>query len=139
MKNIRNNLSNYKRFIFPTLTFDGFKDHIKIPSGETKWKFFHNDHEKNALLEAKLRKSPKLTTKVLHTRNCKQNVPTALRIFHGTSAAAIHSYFSVEKSNIESLKLFSKWWVISNSKTALNTNNCLGNATVNGDQKSSFL
>ena len=40
VKNIRNNLLNYKRFIFPTLTFDGFKDHIKIPSGETKWKFF---------------------------------------------------------------------------------------------------
>ena len=42
----------------------------------------------------------------------------------------------MKKSTVEFLKLFSKWWVISNSKTALNY---LGNVAVNGDQKSSFL
>ena len=94
-------------------------------------------HEKNALLETNLKKAPKLT-KVLHTGNCKQNVLTALAIFHETTAAAIHSYFPVEKSNVDFLKLFSKWWVISNSKTTLNINNYFRNAAVNGDQKSSF-
>ena len=89
---------------------------------------FHNVHEKDALLEANLRKAPRLTTKVLHPGNCKQNVPTGLAIFHETTAGAIQSYFPDEESTVEFLKLFSKWWVISNSKTALNRNNYLGNA-----------
>ena len=104
-----------------------------------KWKFFHDIHQKDALLEANLRKAPKLTKKLLHPENCKQNIPTALAIFHETTAAAIQFYFPDEKSTVEFLKLFSKWYVISYSKTALNANNYLGNATVNGDQKPSFL
>ena len=139
MKNIRNNLLNYKRFIFPSFKFDSFRDPINVPGGEIKWKFFHDVHKKDTLLEANLRKAPKLTTKVLHPGNCKQNVSTVLVIFHKTTAAAIQSYFPDEKSTVKFLKLFSKWWVISNSKTALNTNNYLGNAAVNGDQKPSFL
>ena len=63
----------------------------------------------------------------------------ALVIFHETTVAAIQSNFPDEKSTVEFLELFSKWWVISNSKTALNTNNYLGNTAVNGDQKPSFL
>ena len=80
-----------------------------------------------------------LTTKVLHPGNFRQNVLTGLAIFHEKTAAATQSYFQSEKSIVEFLRLFSKQWVISNSKTALNTSNCLGNAVVNGDQKSSFL
>ena len=71
--------------------------------------------------------------------NCKQNVLTALAIFHETTAAVIQSYFPEEISTGQFLKLFSRWWVISNSKTAFSTNNYLGNAAVNGDQKPSFL
>ena len=119
MKNIRNNSLNCKRFIFPSFKFDGFKDPINIPGGAIKKKFFH---EKDALLRPNLRKAPKLTAKVLHPVNCKQNVPTAFAIFHETIAAAIQSCFPHEKSTAEFLKLFSKWWVISNTKTALNTN-----------------
>ena len=118
VKNIRNNLLNYKRFIFPLFKFDGFKDPINFPGGEIKSKFFHDVYEKDALLEANLRKAPKLTMKVLHSENCKQNVPTALAIFHETAAATIQSYFPDGKSTVEFLKLFSKWWAISNSKTA---------------------
>ena len=123
MKNIRSNLLNYKRFIFPSFKFDGFKDPINFPGGEIEWKFFHDFHEKDAFLEANLRKAPKLTAKVLHQGNCKQNVPLAFAIFHETTAAAIQSYFPDKKSTVEFLKLFSKLWVISNSKTALSTNN----------------
>ena len=70
-----------------------------------------------------------------------QNIffPSSLAIFHETNAAAIESYFSHEESTVVFLKLFSKCWVISNSKTALNTNNYFGNAIVNGDQKLPFL
>ena len=91
---------------------------------------------RDAVLKANLRKAPKLTTKVLHPGNCKQNVPTALAIFYETTTAAIQSYFPVESSTFEFLKLFSKWWVISNSKTTFSTNR---NAAVNGDQKPPFL
>ena len=45
----------------------------------------------------------------------------------------------MKKSPVEFLKLFSKCWVVSNSKTSLNTNIYLENAAVNGDQKPSFL
>ena len=86
-----------------------------------------------------MRKAPKLTTKVLDPGNPKQNVLTTLAIFHETTAAAIQSYFPDPSSTAEFLKLFSKWWVISNSKTAFSTNNYLGNAVLNGDQKPSFI
>ena len=77
--------------------------------------------------------------KVLHLGNCKQNVPAALAISHETTAVAIQSYCPDESSTVEFLKLFRKWWIISNSKTAFCTNNYLGNAAVNGDQKPLFL
>ena len=71
---------------------------------------FHNVRKKDVLLEANLRKAPKLTTKVLYPGNCKQNDPTARAIFHETAAAAIQSCFPDESSTAEFLKLFSKWW-----------------------------
>ena len=71
VKNIRNNLLNYKWFIFTSFKFHGFKDPIKVLGGEIKWIFFHEVYEKDVLLEANLRKAPKLTRKVLHPGNCK--------------------------------------------------------------------
>ena len=67
-KNIRNHLLNYKRFIFPSFKVDCFKDPINAPSGEIRWKFFHDVHEKDGLLEPSLRKARKLTAKILHPR-----------------------------------------------------------------------
>ena len=71
-------------------------------------KFFHDVNNKDPLLEVNLRKTPKLTTKILHPGNCKQNVPTSLAIFHETTAAAIQPYFPDQKRTVEFLKLFSK-------------------------------
>ena len=68
----------------------------KIPSTfqvEEKMDFFHEVHEKDALLEANLRKATKLTTKLPYPRNCRQNVPIALAIFYETNTAAIQSSF----------------------------------------------
>ena len=65
-KNIRNNLLNYKCFSFPSFKFDGFKNPINVQGGKIKWKFFHDIHEKDSLLEANLRKAPGLSIKVLH-------------------------------------------------------------------------
>ena len=37
IKNIRNNLLNYRRFIFPSFSFDQFYDKISVPASEISW------------------------------------------------------------------------------------------------------
>ena len=41
-KNIRNNLPNNKRFIFPAFTFEKFNDLIHAEGGEISWKLLHD-------------------------------------------------------------------------------------------------
>ena len=72
--------------------------------------------EKDSLLEANLRKAPKITHKVLHPGNCKQNVSVALAIVHESTSAALTSYFPEKNNEAEFLRLFNTWWIISNSK-----------------------
>ena len=139
IKNARNNLLKCKRFIFPPFGFSGFKDPINAPGGEIAWKTFHDVFGRDPNLHANLRKAPKLTTKVLHPGNCKQNVPNALAIFDETTIAAVKSYFPEKASAPVNLTLCSKWWVLSNSKARYSTANYLGNAAVIGDNKPSFL
>ena len=86
-----------------------------------------------------MRKTTKLTTKVLHPGNCKQNVPNALAIFHETTIAAVKSYFPEKASDAAFLALCSKWWVLSNSKARYSIANYLGNPAVIGDNKTLFL
>ena len=88
------------------MKFDDFKGAISVPGGEIKWKLFHDIHEKDALLEANLRKSPKLTTQVLHPGSYKQNAPKALEIFPEATASAFQTFKM--KSTVVFLKLFSK-------------------------------
>ena len=139
VKNIRNNLLGYKGFLFPPFTFDGFKDRISVTGGELNWKTFHDVFEKDANLDANLRKAPKLSMKVLHPGNYKQSVPLALAIFDETTATAIQSYFPEKQSAVEFLKLFNTWWVISNSKAQFSSSNHLGNGVIAGDEKPTFL
>ena len=61
---------NYKRSIFPAFEYDCFEDPISFKSGQVSWKLFHV-FEKDSLLEANLRKAPKITHKVLHPGNYK--------------------------------------------------------------------
>ena len=82
IKNVTNNLLNYKHFIFPVSEYDGFEDPILFKGGQISGKLFHNVFEKDTLFEANSRKAPKITRKVLHPGNCKQNVSVALTIFH---------------------------------------------------------
>ena len=128
-KNVHNNLLKCKRFIFPQFEFSGFIDPINVPVGEIAWKTFYDVFERDANLHANLRKAPKLTIKVL------QPVPNALAIFDETSIAAAKSYFPEKASAAAFLTLFSKWWVLSNSKARYSTANYLGNAAVIGDNK----
>ena len=116
IKNVRNYLLKCKRFIFPAFEYDGFEDPISFKGDQISWKLFHDVFEKDSLLEANLRKAPKITHKVLHPGNCKQNVPVALAIFHESTSAAVTSYFPEKKNEAEFLKHFNTWWIISNSK-----------------------
>ena len=99
IKNVRNNLLKFKQFIFRPFEFSGFKYPINVPGGEIAWKTFLDVFERDENLHANLRKAPKVTTKVLHPGNCKQNV---LAIFDETTIAAVRS------SDAAFLTLFSK-------------------------------
>ena len=139
MKNIRNDLLNYKWFTLSSFKFDDFQDTINVPGGEKKLKFFHDVHEKDALLESNLGKVPKLNRKVLHPGNYKQNVPAALAIFHETNASAFQTYFSDGSSTAKFLILFRLWTLTLNSKSIFSTNKYFKDTVVNGDQKTPFL
>ena len=90
-----------------------------------EWKTFHDVFEGDTKLHANLRKAPKLTTKVLHHGKCKQNVPNALAMFNETTIAAAKSCFLEKASAAAFLTLFSKWWVLPNSKARYSTANYL--------------
>ena len=77
--------------------------------------------------------------KVLHPGNCKQNVPNALVIFDETTIATVKSHFPEKASVSAFLTLFSKWWVISNSKARYSTSNYPRNSGAIGDNKPSFI
>ena len=57
MKNIRNNLLNAKRFVFPSFDFLEFEDAIHVDAGEISWHLLHNVHEKDEHLTGNLKKS----------------------------------------------------------------------------------
>lgn len=139
MKNIRNNLLNRKRFIFPPFKFHGFYDDINVTSGEITWKCFYDVYEKDKKIQSNLRAAPQLSTNAIHPGNCKQSVPAALAIFHPSTSAAIIYYFPEKKDASQFLNLVNIWWTISNSKLRINSNNSIGNAAVEGDQKPLFL
>ena len=94
MKNIRNNLSNEKKFIFPKFLYnDGFNIVLNFPAGFIQWKDLYNIYDKDKGLSANLNKAPKLSYQALHPGNNKQSVPLALAIIHETTIAAARSYF----------------------------------------------
>ena len=69
----------------------------------------HNVHEKDEHLTGNLKKALKLSHATLHPGNNKQSVPLALNVFHGTTSAAIISYFPNETAAAEFLKLVNIW------------------------------
>ena len=132
IKNVRNNLLNYKRFIFPPVEYDSFEDPISFKGGQISWKLVHNIFENDCLVEANLRKAPKITHKVLRPDNCNQSVLVTLTIFHKSTSAALTSYFPEKKNEAEFLN-----WIISNSKVQF-SNHILGHAAKKDDGKPEF-
>ena len=117
LKNIRNNLINTKRFIFPEFLFNSETLSIHVPCGEISWSLLHAVYDNDEKLNANLRKAPKLTYSTLHPGNNKQNVQLALNIFHETTVAAVKSYFPERTDAAQFLKLVGTWWSITNSKS----------------------
>ena len=94
MKNIRNNLSNEKKFIFPEFLYnDGFNIDLNFPAGFIQWKDLYNIYDKDKGLSTNLNKASTLSYQALHPGNNKQSVPLALAIIHETTIAAARSYF----------------------------------------------
>ena len=89
LKNIRNDLFNSKRFIFPQSNFDEFYDSINLDAGEVTWKLLHDVYGKDENLPGNLKKTYKRKYKSLHLGDSKQNVSLALSIFDATTSAAI--------------------------------------------------
>ena len=66
VKNIRNNLLQCKKFVFPSFTYN-IKDYSNsCPAGYITWGDFHHLHSKDEQLQGSLRKAPKITYQSLH-------------------------------------------------------------------------
>ena len=93
MKNIRNNLHNAKKFVFPAFSFKiGELASIVSQNGYISWDDLKTICESDTKLAAKLRKAPKLTIKALYPYNNKQNIRLALNIFEESTIAAAKCY-----------------------------------------------
>ena len=139
LKNIRNNLLNAKRFLFPLFSFSEFYDDISVPGGELSWKLLHDVYDNDQSLQGNLRKASKLSYRALHPGDNKQSVPLALAIFDPASSAAILSYYPERQDAAEFLKSINLWWTISNSKQQFNKNYAIGNAACKNNLKPQFL
>ena len=135
LKNIRNNLLNSRKFVFPSFSHSINDDCIiNVPAGSD----LHNIYDKDEKLDGNLRKAPKLGYKSLHPGDNKQNVELALAIFHETTIAASRNYYPEREDISGFLDLISKWWTIVNSGTRFCPNK-LGHAAINEDGKTIFL
>ena len=93
VKNIRNNLLNAKKFVFPAFLFKiGELASIVSQNGYISWDDLKTIYESDAKLAAKLRKAPKLTFKALYPYDNKQNIRLALNIFEESTIAAAKCY-----------------------------------------------
>ena len=133
LKNIRNNLLNQKKFLFPSFQFNLFHDAIHVPDGYISWRMFNEVNERDENLQTHRRKARKITYQVTHLGNNKQTVLLTLAIFQENTTAAIKSYFRNRLDAANFLTLLSKVFVICNSKQRFNTSNHLGNVAVRGD------
>ena len=138
LKNIRNNLLNAKKFVFPEFDYENENMSIHFPAGYITWSDLHTIYDKDEKLASNLKKAHKLTYTALHPGNNKQNVPLALAIFDESTIAATKSYLPERHDIAGFLTLIQKWWTVANSKQRFSPN-VLGNAIIRGDGKTNFF
>ena len=103
MKNVRNNLFNAKKFVFPSFTFKVQGVVINSPDCYISWLDLQSIYDQDSKLPANLRNANKLT--------CR-----ALSIFHESTIAASKIYFSERKDISGFLSLIHTWWTIVNPR-----------------------
>ena len=138
IKNIRNNLLNGKKFVFPEFSFNQLNIPLHCSEGYISWGDLYNIFDKDKELKGNLRKAPKLSYQALHPGNNKQSVPLALALFQESTIAAAKSYFPNRQDIHGFLNLIHVWWTISNSKQRFSPNP-LGNAVISNDNKTNFI
>ena len=109
LKNIRNNLLNSKKLVFPAFSFNINEELVQTDAGYIAWSDLKYIYEQDSKLSANLRKAYKLTLKSVNPINNKQNVNFALSIFQETTIAARKSYCPNCKDLHTFLTLVNKW------------------------------
>ena len=137
LKNIRNNLLNNRKFVFPSFSFRVGQTSIGCDGGYIAWADLNTVYEKDQSLSANLKNAHSLSWKALNPFNYKQSVSLALAIFSDTTIAAIKSYMPDREDAASFLTLVNVWWTTVNSKKRF-CSNMLGNALVSGDGKIDF-
>ena len=125
------------KFVFPGFEFEVREQRLSSAPGYICWLDFQKINDNYKILEANLRKAPKLSYSVLHPSNNKRNVDLAIALFHETTIAAFENYFPERSDASEFLKILLCWWKISNAKQRY-THNKLSNAIIAGEGKTSF-
>ena len=93
IKNIRNNLLNAKKFVFPEFSYNKGNIQLHCPQGYIDQVDLYNIYDNDKELKGNLRKAPKLSYQALHPGINKQNVPIALALFHDTTITAAKSCY----------------------------------------------
>ena len=73
VKNIRNNLLNVKKYVFPAFESKIGEETFSCPAGYISWSALHRVYDKDKELQGNLRKARKLSYKALHPGNSKQD------------------------------------------------------------------
>ena len=119
MKNVRNNLFNAKKFVFPSFTFNVQGVVKNSPDGYISWSDLHSIYDQDSKLAANLRKANKRTYRAMRPGNNKQSVNLTLSIFHESTIAASKCYFPERKDISGFLPLIHTWWTIVNTRSFL--------------------
>ena len=72
IKNIRSNLLNQKKFVYPSFQLDLFRDAIDLREGFISWHILHELYEGDGKLQGHLRKALHVTYQLIHPGNSKQ-------------------------------------------------------------------
>ena len=122
LKNIRNDLFNSQRFIFPYFKFYQFFNPIDVPGGEINLKLLYGVYDKDKKLPANKKKASKLSYKAMHPGDNKQSIPLSPAIFDQSTSATLESYYPNRLDASSFLKLVNIWWITNSSKQEFNTN-----------------
>ena len=107
VKNLRNNLLNGKKFVFPSFDFDDGNISVNCPAGYISWSDLHTIYDKDQELQGNLKKAHKLSYRSLNPGNNKQDVSFALSIFDESTIAAVKSYLP-KRDDVISFRNFSE-------------------------------